>query len=747
MPLCNTCRDSFESIWDSANTQQVGCLTELADEFNDATRFEAFAALLLRLGHDHQDISQTVVEPERHIFGHHHSRASWEASRSWGCDVCRGLRSEADDQHSIGNTLQRTGWYSVFAVSLTTAPVMFILSGGHCEEFTFEPAGMFCPSSLALHRKLRSLDRGEGNAQHLNFHLGPSTSGPQTWDIIQTWAEECSSHHAKCHVNRGTGFIPGRILELDPAANTYRLVLATEVPRRTRYMTLSHCWGPLAGRTDILMLTQATLPHLRTARPVASLPATFRDAFEIVARFGLRHLWIDRLCILQDSAADWAAEAASMQSIYKYSDLNVAALGSSNDQGGCFRTRDPSTVLPAAICLRTTRDGDREAYLFGEDDPDWYREWLTEPLVRRAWVVQERLLSARVLHFGSRQVFWECMATRACEARPRCLWDLQPEGKSDDATGVREWKRLIEIYELTVENARDRVSGLLIEWCEHVSVYSGCDLTVAGDKLVAISGLARDMQQRLEKEGVSSTAYLAGLWKYDLPGSLLWYKKPDHVHPAPPAVYRAPSWSWAAVDGGVFVPGGSGGWRGEDSLMLAEVLRAETTAHGADELGPVIGGALTLRAPMTRPRQGRLVGDIVGTCYGPRRMLFISLVGVGVENEFVELRQEKEHLETRPRTLFDGCDVFPDWEDSCSEEQNLFCVPVEMISSMVDVSGSDELRRWLRYSGLVLTKTEESSSCKTYRRVGFFFIDFGSEYCDAVEKFFNDSPRIEVDII
>ncbi|KAK0616145.1 hypothetical protein B0T14DRAFT_522630 [Immersiella caudata] len=90
-------------------------------------------------------------------------------------------------------------------------------------------------------RELKCFNRGQENGQRLNYDLGPSTSSSQTWDVIQRWTDDCDSHPEKCHANRGTGFMPSRILELDSEAKTYRLVLATEVPRHTRYMILSHC--------------------------------------------------------------------------------------------------------------------------------------------------------------------------------------------------------------------------------------------------------------------------------------------------------------------------------------------------------------------------------------------------------------------------------------------------------------------------------------------------------------------------
>jgi hypothetical protein len=66
-------------------------------------------------------------------------------------------------------------------------------------------------------------------------------------------------------------------------------------------------------------------------------------------------------------------------------------------------------------------------------------------------------------------------------------------------------------------------------------------LTHPGDRLIAISAIA-ELYRRNDHD-----VYLAGLWSYDLLSQLCW-KVPYQAETHRPLEYRAPSWSWAAID-------------------------------------------------------------------------------------------------------------------------------------------------------------------------------------------------------
>jgi hypothetical protein len=83
-------------------------------------------------------------------------------------------------------------------------------------------------------------------------------------------------------------------------------------------------------------------------------------------------------------------------------------------------------------------------------------------------------------------------------------------------------------------------------WHTIVHLYSRGRLTCSSDKLVAISGIARVIQER------SKDQYLAGLWRRQMEIQLCWFAYINWQ--ARPKAYRAPSWSWASVDSACYYP-------------------------------------------------------------------------------------------------------------------------------------------------------------------------------------------------
>lgn len=266
---------------------------------------------------------------------------------------------------------------------------------------------------------------------------------------------------------------------------------------------------------------------------------------DITTRFGVRYLWIDRLCIYQDSPEDWRTEAVSMQNVYQNSLLTISALGAADarDEGGCFFESDPEKVAPTVVSIKRSRDKPPEMFRFGLDKGwAWRLTFDRQPLIQRSWVIQERLLSRRVLQFGPKQVFWECHDRNACEVHPDTVYDdlKVPEAGSNPHL----WKQLFDCPDRRHED--DPYEQLLTDWHCMLHQYAICQLTVPGDKLVALSGVAKDMQRRLKEFNRGSAKYLTGFWEAKLRDCLVWHIQ---YRGRRAKTYRAPSWSWASVDG------------------------------------------------------------------------------------------------------------------------------------------------------------------------------------------------------
>ncbi|KAF6830693.1 heterokaryon incompatibility protein [Colletotrichum plurivorum] len=282
-----------------------------------------------------------------------------------------------------------------------------------------------------------------------------------------------------------------------------------------------------------------------------------------------------------------------MQDVYRNVLLSISALGAKDDDGGCFFQRDPSTVAPTVLRLRLEGGDGKEFMAEAETYDAWSASFVNEPLLERSWVVQERILAPRTLHFGTKQVFWECREKTSCETRPKSVYFLPLQRDStlhDDQAFL--WKQLLDVVAEMPGDPYDPYQRIFLEWDRIVEYYTGRKLTVASDKLPALSGLANATRARLQKLWSGPHRYLAGLWEETLMTTLLWRLTGPRKRPSE---YRAPSWSWACLDGRI-----NNATR--FALLVdsfASMISGETVPLEKDacDTGQVNGGVLTLRGP------------------------------------------------------------------------------------------------------------------------------------------------------
>ncbi|CAI6340578.1 unnamed protein product [Periconia digitata] len=372
--------------------------------------------------------------------------------------------------------------------------------------------------------------------------IEPCTSSSSTWSVIELWLQDCVDHD-QCGSRNNSEFIPTRLLKLTVHESdcSFRVVSRSEVEAGSHYLTLSHCWGTQEW-DEKLILTQSNKSSLEQEQSISILPNTFKDAFEVLKRLGERYLWIDRFCIQQDSLDDWRVESACMKEVYSNSYLNIAALGSDNDSGGCFYNRhDFSDLCLATVQVCWKSPHEPVTYRLRSTDASVIASWRGEPLLERAWVLQERFLSPRVLYFGSRQVFWECHSLHASELQPSLsLRKHEPSNLGKTLISLADYPETPQ----SQNNNNDLFRG----WYLLLKEYTKLDLTNANDKLVAVSAIAKRLQNLLELAGLNSE-YLAGIWKQQLPYSLLWYRvSGPGLTLSHECLKDTPSWSWAAVD-------------------------------------------------------------------------------------------------------------------------------------------------------------------------------------------------------
>jgi len=391
--------------------------------------------------------------------------------------------------------------------------------------------------------------------------------------LAKLWLSDCVASHPNCPQSP-TSRLPSRILDLGLSTGTSDLRLRANVKGHGRYATLSHCWG----KSQPLQLTQATNDEFQHQITYESLPKTFQDAVTTTRLLGLRYLWIDSLCIMQDSKPDWEEQCAKMADIYKNSFVTLAGAAASDCESGFLHPRP--TSYDVAMQLSGGRDPCEFvlSYRGVDEDPLYASPEPNSPLSSRAWVLQERLLSRRVLYFGTRKMYLECFTNV----------------RFDDCHHPTEWDYvavdMVVKQPISQFGSHTKCFGY---WAQLVTTYSSLDLTNIMDRLPALSGLASEFQS------ATGAQYLAGVWREDMPRALNWHVPYWDAAAASSSTshYIAPSWSWAAINHGVVFA--SANYKTEFHSGL-DIITAGVTTTGCDPFGVTKGGFINLSGRIQR---------------------------------------------------------------------------------------------------------------------------------------------------
>lgn len=370
--------------------------------------------------------------------------------------------------------------------------------------------------------------------------------------------------------------LPPRIIDVGPSDGS-------EMPRLMLcggcagdYAALSHCWGE--GSKPMMTNSTTFSAHLEGI-PYASLPNTFQHAVIVTRQLGLRYLWIDSLCIIQDYKDDWEQHCFEMPKIYRNAVVTIAGPGAVDCNTGFLHERR----RPLSVNLEISNgEIDQQVTLSHSrlKSPFHPEPEHNSPLAKRAWVLQERLLSRRILYLGSEFMYFECFTnTRHEDLHYPFIDDYQLRG---------------EVTKKSFTLEEDSCFWLQY-WWQIVSTYSESALTVTSDRLPAISGVAREIQHNLRDE------YCAGLWLKDIPRGLTWFNPfyklknddtKDYNSCALP--YLAPTWSWASSRHSVTIL--IKNYR--DFVFISEdiqIIGVDIKLQGSNPLGEVQEGLLILR--------------------------------------------------------------------------------------------------------------------------------------------------------
>ncbi|KAH9895303.1 heterokaryon incompatibility protein-domain-containing protein [Cubamyces lactineus] len=429
----------------------------------------------------------------------------------------------------------------------------------------------------------------------------PQVSAPHILAMAKTRIEECVRAHANCRIIAlESTSLPKRLVDCSEPLRVR--IVETSPHMRERYVALSYVWGgPQPHRTCLANLAS----YMSDGIASTYLPLTILDAICVTHALGIRFLWVDSLCIIQDSEEDKHRELRAMCNVYRGAYLTIDAGSAIDAHEGFLQDRDPldpEAILPFICPLDLVEDivesdvsRTGQVYVYppqnSADDGRRWREdictnWLTATgceTSRRGWCLQEALLSTRSLVFTDRSLQfrcqshlqnvdgvvhqhqkWEVLRLPDVVFRPDRLINIKP--------GPGELETIHEI------------------WHNIIDDYSQRSVTEPSDKLVACAAIAELFAPLLGPD------YLAGLWRNALHHDLLWY----HLIPSPsrrPQEYRyAPSWSWASVDQPVLHL--SYGRSPYDSITFIEVVDCTLAPQNAQlPFGAVeAGGSLVLRA-------------------------------------------------------------------------------------------------------------------------------------------------------
>ncbi|KAL9088675.1 MAG: hypothetical protein Q9159_003011 [Coniocarpon cinnabarinum] len=513
----------------------------------------------------------TSSSPLRHETSYHTSIPSLKTSAAERCPWCTAVLSNAVKEKEANDDTEVEVRFRFFCIRQQhivhfNQLIVFLVFGRAGES---KATARFVPFSPL---EMRVYDGGRPWAFDALAKL----------EQAQSWLKECETHEG-CKVAERPS-LPKRLVDVSCFQSDGGVRLKVVTPDdRERYAALSYCWGGSAN----LMTTSASLASHLAFIPAASLPQTVVDVVRVTRSLGLRYLWIDALCIIQDSKEDKRAEIRNMRNIYKNAYVTIVASSATSVHEGFLEPNiKPLQGFEIPLPRGTSGVNDREesegdtgkalekTYLEFGHAPTY---WTHGPNVR-AWCLEERYLSRRLLIFERRDLIWLC----------RC----QHTHLDQDAI-IPDDGRYFTFASFETSKKQEAV---LHRWCQLVMHYSHRHLTKPEDAINAVAGIAEDFAERF---GDVLGKYRAGLWEGHM--QLLAWRREQVTLRRTEGEYVAPSWSWLSNHQGTAFDDQP--WLklkpDEERESLFEVLDVSVVnKEGAGPYGPIKDGYLKLRAPV-----------------------------------------------------------------------------------------------------------------------------------------------------
>ncbi|KAL6800567.1 heterokaryon incompatibility domain-containing protein [Trichoderma sp. SZMC 28012] len=593
-------------------------------------------------------------------LGYTYTTATWqeiERSINFMCSWCEILQEEISHYYHITKS-ERDAWGAITNYAGEPPPdARFrctIRFGRHTSSGSLPTLDIFigkfkCPSKTVY------AEPGNSAAEFIKERgILKKQDSPEAYTLALQCIQECGSNHPRClPPTRET--LPTRVIDCTDPSKPHLFI--TQSAPSDYYVALSYVWGEAQPHRTI----KATLSPYTEGIDTKYIPKTIRDAIKVTHSLGLRYLWVDAFCIIQDSDEDKAIEISRIRSIFRKAYVTIIAANADRVSKGFLNPR----VLYNSPCELPFRcPGGSIGTMFVQPFEDGPKE----PVNTRAWCLEERVLSARALWYCSHTLQYECQMGHKNVGSYQNMADSQ-----DGIPRLPDRIFTPALSTLSQISATEADKEVSKAWRNVLGLYSKRTLTKSHDRLIALSGIVAYFA-----DFWPTSTYLAGLWEHQLPCCLLWYIESSDTAPRP-SKYRAPSWSWAAVDGSV------------DSSTSWSTLQSCTVVHcqvvpkrDVNIYGEVISGVLDLYVIV------RLV------IWDP------------IDGEMFEIAGGPEAIpdDSGPDRGEIGYVVRDAIEEASSAKGEVYAAVI---------AGSDST-----FLGIILVPTAEDNNSMTYRRVGWF---------------------------
>ncbi|KAK4222672.1 heterokaryon incompatibility protein-domain-containing protein [Podospora fimiseda] len=411
---------------------------------------------------------------------------------------------------------------------------------GTASGTTHVSLAIVAPDGCSNEMSLQALHVPDGPL--LNPDLGRGRLVDEHWvdiDLLREWEQKCRKEHGMTcggphddHSNHLSSMQPVWLIDVWQRC----LVKASVAPE---YTALSYVWGGFRPFTTLLSnIHQLQVPFSLDSGP--NIPRTVSDAIMLTQNLGIRYLWVDALCIVQDDEDHRNSQIASMAGIFANASLTIVIASGVHSNTGL-------PGLPGT-CTETSRSVQQEVFRLCNglqglklQRPREYLWRPSQPWGRRVWTIQEDLFAKRRLVYMDGWFHWQCSKSTWQED------STSSQGLTSDDLEFGVWDDLRDIRRELGPGKAPNIWALVDCFRQFVRA----EITYAEDILDAFAGAATAIALSYPGGFISglpmSLFYLSVLW--DGYGELK-RRRATRVENQ----VKLPTWSWAGWSGDIYMP-------------------------------------------------------------------------------------------------------------------------------------------------------------------------------------------------